>query len=263
MPAFYAHDRFGQKVFDRLKGETKEIVEKYYKQFEIGLQGPDLFFFFRPYGKNKVVTYGNHLHEISAYPFFEHSARIANLAGEDSASYAYLLGFICHFILDSECHPYVAEMIEKTGVQHLEIEEEFEKLLLRKDGKDPLAYKLHRLIPTDTDTAEAIVPFYPKVDARTVWESLIWMKLVKALFRAPHRGKRTLLTACMKAVGKYDYFKGLMHQPKDHPMCKESNEGLMMRFDEAIDLAVTMIESFDESVKTGLPLNQRFDRTFE
>ena len=26
------------------------------------------------------------------------------------------MGFICHYILDSECHPYVTQMIEKTGV---------------------------------------------------------------------------------------------------------------------------------------------------
>lgn len=47
--------------------------------------------------------------------------------GESSREYAYLMGFVCHFILDSECHPYVEEYIEKSGVQHLEIEEEFEK----------------------------------------------------------------------------------------------------------------------------------------
>ena len=74
MPAFYAHDRFGKEVSARLNGELKEIVKRYYRQFRIGLQGPDLFFFYRPYLPNKVSEYGNHLHAISAYPFFEHAA---------------------------------------------------------------------------------------------------------------------------------------------------------------------------------------------
>lgn len=45
MPAFYAHSRFGAKVEERMKGELKSLIQKYRRQFEIGLQGPDLFFF--------------------------------------------------------------------------------------------------------------------------------------------------------------------------------------------------------------------------
>lgn len=129
MPAIYAHDRFGEKAAKKLDGELKRFVFEYYPQFEIGLQGSDIFFFYRPYMKNKIIKYGHHLHGISAKPFFEHAMKVINKRGRDSAQYAYLLGFICHYILDSECHPYISQMIEKTGVQHLEIEEEFEKSL--------------------------------------------------------------------------------------------------------------------------------------
>lgn len=118
MPAFYAHDRFGEKAAGKLEEELRQIVMKYYPQFEIGLQGPDIFFFYRPYFKNKVTRYGSHLHNISARSFFEHAPEVVKKYGRDSAEYAYLLGFICHFTLDSECHPYVEKMIQKTGVQH-------------------------------------------------------------------------------------------------------------------------------------------------
>ena len=70
-------------------------------------------------------------------------------------------------ILDSECHPFVEEYIKKSGVQHLEIEEEFEKLLLRMDGKDPFAYPLAEMIPADGTTAEAICPFYDDITEKT------------------------------------------------------------------------------------------------
>lgn len=62
MPAIYAHDRFGEKVAKKLGGELKRFVFEYYPQFEIGLQGPDIFFFYRPYTKNRVVKYGNQSH---------------------------------------------------------------------------------------------------------------------------------------------------------------------------------------------------------
>lgn len=46
----------------------------------------------------------------------------------------------------------------------MEIEEEFEKKLLRIDNKDPLAYPIAKLVPTDWNTVEAIAPFHPAVD---------------------------------------------------------------------------------------------------
>lgn len=264
MPALYAHDRFGTKVSERLNGELREIVTKYYPQFSIGLQGSDIFFFYKPYSNNKIVKYGNHLHQISALPFFGHALSVVKKSGRNSREYAYLMGFICHFILDSECHPYVAEMIEKSGVQHLEIEEEFEKLLLRMDQHDPFAYPLAELVPTDALTAEAIRPFYSKsMTCEIVRTSLKDLKLVKKLFTAPGMFKYNLINLIMKISGKDAYYKGLMHQRYDNPVCLESNDGLLERFNGAIDIAAGMIASFDDSLQTGKPLNQRFDRTFE
>lgn len=69
MPAFYAHDRFGKKVAERLPKTLQQTVKRHYRQYRIGLQGPDLFFFYQPYRPNRVTKYGNHLHDISAMPF--------------------------------------------------------------------------------------------------------------------------------------------------------------------------------------------------
>ena len=49
MPAFYAHERFGKKVWQQTEGDLKEIIRSHYPQFRIGLQGPDIFFFYRLY----------------------------------------------------------------------------------------------------------------------------------------------------------------------------------------------------------------------
>lgn len=76
MPALYAHDRFGEKVSEKSDGELKNIIFKYYNQYEVGLQGPDILFFYRPYHGNDVAKYGSHLHAVSALPFFEHAAKV-------------------------------------------------------------------------------------------------------------------------------------------------------------------------------------------
>ena len=57
--------------------------------------------------------------------------------------------------------------------------------------------------------------------------------------------------------------KGVMNQRIDNPKCVESNIGLLHCFEHAVAVAVQMIQSFDESVRTGKELDARFDRTFE
>lgn len=48
---------------------------------------------------------------------------------------AYLYGYLCHFMLDSECHPYIDLYMEEKDLGHLEIETDFDRYLMEKDGK--------------------------------------------------------------------------------------------------------------------------------
>lgn len=263
MPALYAHDRFGKKTAALLSPELQKIISDHEPQFRIGLQGPDIFFFYHPWGQNRVRRYGSHLHHVSALPFFRHAARVVRGQGRDTAEYAYLLGFICHFTLDSECHPYVTERIEESGVAHLEIEEEFEKKLLRLDDRDPLAFPLATLVPEDEETVRAIAPFYPSMNEAIVQESLHDLRLVKKLFCAPQPCRQWLLNSIMKLTGHYAEMKGLMHQRHDNPKCIVSNRELLRRFDDAVPLAVSLITQYDAYVRSEEKLGTRFDRTFE
>lgn len=263
MPAYYAHHRFGAQVLEILDPELRTVAENHRAQFQIGLQGPDIFFFYRPHTKNRVSKYGHHLHEISARPFFQHAFRVIEEKGVSGKEYAYLLGFICHYILDSQCHGYVAEMIEKTGVEHLEIEEEFEKMLLRMDGEDPMSFPMGDLVPQDSRTAEAIAPFYENITAETAAQALSDLRSVKRLLTAPNAAKRGLINTALRMSGHYASLKGLMHQKKDNPKCAESNAGLLERFEAAVPIAAAMMKSYDDSLRTGSRLDSRFDRNFE
>lgn len=263
MPAFYAHKRFGNDVIQHIPSPLQQVIYKYRAQFDIGLQGPDIFFFYKPYRKTKVATYGNHLHAISARPFFEKAIAVVQEHGVESEQYAYILGVICHYILDSECHPYVDEMIAVSKVEHLEIEEEFEKKLLRMDHQDALAYDASKAIADDAFTANAIVAFYPEVSVQEVRTSLQHMRKVKRLFCAPSKGKQNILNAGLKVTGNYRKLNGLMNQRVDNPACFESNEGLLRRYQKAVPVAVKMLTHFDDCVNHGTILDKRMDRTFE
>ena len=48
MPASYTHDTFGRIVYKELEGEIHWLIHKYSEFFRIGLQGPDVLFFYHP-----------------------------------------------------------------------------------------------------------------------------------------------------------------------------------------------------------------------
>ena len=62
----------------------------------------------------------------------------------------------------------VDEYEKSSGVSHIEIESEFEKMLLRRNGQDPFTYRMDLLIPTDKSTAESIYAFYRAFDSEKI-----------------------------------------------------------------------------------------------
>ena len=185
MPAFYAHERFGKKVWQQTEGNLRKLFGVIIRSSGLDFK-VRIFFSFIVY--IRIIKFQNTEQicmRFQAYPFFLRALEIVRRKGRETKEYAYLLGFLCHYILDSESHSYVDEMIRKTGVEHVEIEEEFEKKLLRIDNKDPLAYPIAKLVPTDWNTVEAIAPFHPAVDKKQIRNSLFYLKGLKHLFTAP------------------------------------------------------------------------------
>lgn len=259
MPALYAHNRFGKQVFQNLDGEVKDVIRNHYTQFRVGLQGPDILFFYRPWGKNRVSQIGYRMHDTSAYKVFEKAAELIRKKGMHSREYAYVLGFMCHFILDSECHPYVNYMTKKIKVGHTEIEAEYEKELLRKDGREPLVYPVWRYLPKDELTVRTVQSFFSEISKEEVKEALVSYRLIKRVLTSSNKCYHKFFDAILKPLGHY----GLMHPYYDNPKCEKTNNELHKRYGEAITLAVEMIEDFHETVKGKRKLNERFDRTFD
>lgn len=263
MPALYAHNRFGADVAKRLDGEVKEIVKRYYTQFRIGLQGPDIFFFYKPLKRNPISKYGYGMHDEYADSFFEKAAEIVREKGRHSREYAYILGFICHFTLDSECHPYVNQMVDKIKVGHVEIEGEFEKYLLRADHKDALAYPIAKYVPTDDATVETIHQIFKQIKQEEIEEALKTLKFIKRFLTAPCEMKQKLINVVLKVSGLAKNYYGLMHSYYDNPKCRKTNQGLESRYTRAISVATELIQSYDETVKKNTTINERFHRTYD
>ncbi len=263
MPAVYAHDSFGVAVRNRMMEDLKELTTKYDKAYRDGLQGPDIFFFYHPFYPNWVQKYGQNLHHSDASGFFRHAISVLREKGRDSEEYAYLLGFICHFTLDSQSHPYIAKQIEKSGVAHMEIEAEFDKYLMRLDGLDGVRFPVSNLIHADEETAQAISSFFPSVSEKKALASLKGMCFVKDFFNAPVPIRKHVYRPIMKFLRIYHQENGLMIQEEDNPLCEESNAHLSEILSESVPLAVSLQEQFATCLRAGKKLPARFHRDFE
>ena len=54
MPAAFAHDLYGRKVYMEADPVIKRIIKKERYCFLLGAHGPDVLFFYKALGKNKV-----------------------------------------------------------------------------------------------------------------------------------------------------------------------------------------------------------------
>ena len=104
--------------------------------YRIGLHGPDILFY--DMLKPKVTETGIAMHRECAAPFFERGMTLVRTT-HDEKLLAYLLGFGCHYLLDSACHPFVYEMAERNVISHTLLEKEFDRTLMLETHKDPLS----------------------------------------------------------------------------------------------------------------------------
>ena len=140
MPSTYAHRRFGANVLDHLPAPLREKLEAHRELYDIGLHGPDLLFYYHAEKSTPVAALGNAMHDEPGRTFFDRARRVVHEEADREAALAYALGFVCHFALDSTCHPFVEQFTRESGVTHCEIETEFDNMLLRRDGYDPLTF---------------------------------------------------------------------------------------------------------------------------
>lgn len=262
MPSTYAHRRFGADVLQQLPADLQEKIGQNRALFDVGLHGPDLLFYYHAAKSNPVGALGNAMHEKPGRVFFDRARGVVQKAKDRDAALAYALGFVCHFALDSTCHPYVEVCTRQSGVSHCEIETEFDDMLLRRDGHDLQKYFTASHIQPTAENARIIAPFYEGLTGLQVLDALKGMIAVHKLLQPSGAAKRWAVLTGMKVVGKYDALHGLVANPQPNPQCTESNEKLDALYEQAIPLAVRLIEEYVEKLDTNEPLDKAYDHTF-
>lgn len=262
MPTTYAHYKFGAEVIGALPRPLQSAIENNRELFDIGVHGPDILFYYHPLKKNPVSAQGYALHDQMADEFFTRAAAMIKNADEPAAARAYIYGVICHFALDSECHPYIEKMIQTSGITHSEIEMEFDRLLLKEDYINPVRYLgTKHIIPSGKNGA-VIAPFYEELTPEIMEKALKGMIFYHKMLLAPGAAKRRLLFSGMKLSGQYDSMHGMVMSLEPNPNCRRFCQLLKGLYAGAVPLAAGLIIQYQKVLFEGVELPERFRRTF-
>ncbi len=262
MPATYAHYVFGKKVYHKLPENLRQKIREGKDAFLLGLHGPDLLFYYYPFQKNRVNQYGVAMHKELAACFFDRG-RICYRKDPDPALRAYLYGFLCHFVLDNECHPFVNLYMEEKGLGHLTIETEFDRYLMALDGHEPLNYvPIHHLV-SRRHTRRQIARMFDGITSRQIAVCILQFRMVIALFVCRNPIKRVALRMVSRVTGQDNSIGGLIMDGRVHPVFQESDRFLQERMEHAVWTAVDEIQKYSRVLETGGLLSDRLYQNYE
>lgn len=261
MPTTYAHYTFGQEVLKDLDDEIKMVINKNIELYNIGLHGPDILFYHQPLKSNPISKIGHELHEQTADIYFEKARKTIIESKNFDASCAYIIGFICHFMLDSYCHPYI-RLFENADLTHGEIETEFDRLIMEKHNKRAISFKpTSHIVPSEYN-ARIISSFFEGIASESILKSLKSMKFNLNLLVAHSLIKRYIIFAGLKLSGNYKKMRGLIMNYEPNEECNEINENLYELYDKAIVKAVEIIHEYYNKLKEKENINSYFNRNF-
>ncbi len=264
MPSTFAHKVFGDTILKKLPPDIHPGGQRL-QMYMIGLHGPDILFYYKGLTQNRVNSVGFSQHSRPAKEFFEPAARLfqsLDSRAKRELSRAYLIGFICHFVLDSACHGYIEKKIQVSGVPHTEIETEFDRSLMEERGLDPLRQTLTGHIIPSMANARAIAPFFPTLTADDIFEALNSMIFYNRVLIAPGGLKRSAVHTLLHATGNYDEMHGMMVNLEPNPSCRDSCLRLHKLMDASVEPCLRLIREYMDALESGAPLPPEMDATF-
>jgi hypothetical protein len=250
MPNYFAHSVFGQRVFHYLSPELQRQVDQQWESYACGQYGPDPLFFYRFWRRNLVAQEGHALHGQTPQSALERMRR--PVEEEQPFALGYAMGFLCHFMLDSSCHPYVYEMNDRGEISHLAMEGEFDRHLMREAGIIP-----HQVTPMDRPVDplvfEAAASAYEHVSPGQFREG---MKVFYQVCRMLTRFQGTVFCPAVDVATKpvKNAHRMLLRKTPD-PASYITTPQLLKRFDEAVEPAAQLADRLYDAYRQGTSLN--------
>ncbi len=289
MPAIITHDFFGRDVYDRLFqfiGGSKDEADA----FLMGNQGPDPLFYM--VAVPRLLPWrklGNIMHEQKPDELLLafHDAVDRLPAEQQSVGRAYVLGFLCHYLLDSTAHPFIFAqefalcdagepgLTRKDGREvHAVIESELDEMVLTtKTGEDVSTFNPSaRILRGNPNVLVTVSKLYSyvalevygiTVPADLFAAALHSFRTVQKGFYSPSGAKRAVLGAIEQKLRPYSFYAAMSHRPKKaltsrfdnrardawtDPFSGETHtESFWDLYNQALEAAVESIELFADA----------------
>ena len=110
MPDVAVHAAFGREVLESWEKEHPGVVISR-DPFTFALFGPDVWFLYQPWKRREGR--GRRMHTTRPGDFLMALARRAKISAHPLDLFSYLAGFLCHYALDAETHPYIIHVTEE------------------------------------------------------------------------------------------------------------------------------------------------------
>lgn len=233
MPASYAHQCFGDAVLKQ--SSAMSLIKKHIDYYNLGLQGPDLLFYYHPTKKNPINQKGSRMHHEPAVSLFD-----SFKSEKDERKIVYLLGFICHFALDAACHPYINRWVKEKGWSHYAIERELDMAFIKETGATD--YRVARHFVKNDEICTTIGQVLGVEDV-IIGECITSFKTLNNLIYSPHQPLRRLAIAVIKILHLGSFGDMFLRDQPDGQM-RESIDFLVSLSGEAVDQAIRLQDNF-------------------
>lgn len=239
MPAILTHDLFGRDIYDELY-ETIGQSKDEFDSFLVGCQGPDVLFFshLNPM-QTSAWNVGKRMHRVDPVELLMAFRDTVSKMPDDSYGIgrSYLMGLICHYILDSNMHPFIfaqQHAIANAGIDgldsshgneiHAEIESELDVLVLSTKREvtikdfDPerntlrLSKPATRVISRIYRNVAAKRPILQDIPDDAFSSALSTYRLVIGTLHSPTGVKRAVFGAVERMFRDHSFIQAMSHR---------------------------------------------------
>ena len=257
MPSDYAHYRFGNLALPSLPKDLQRSVGRFRQLYDVGQHGPDLFFHYNIVCKTSVGRLASTMHEDTGEVFFTRACKRLRLHPSE-AGMVYLYGFLGHYCLDSICHPFIHEHTDEGDIGHTELETEFDRFLMTKDGKTPVHsqdFSGHMALSRN-EAATAAEVLYSVTPAQVYRSTHNMARHTHILAAANPR----LLSAALKPLGGEIPHQQRRDEVNKH--CAFLDEELFSLYEKALDLYPSMVQQLTDHIAHRTPFGPDFKKIF-
>lgn len=254
MPAHYAHYRFGRAVLAGMPPEVRQEVQRFRRMFDMGLHGPDIFFYADPLPGSTARALGKTFHRQSGREFFTRACA----AADSEAGRAYLYGLLAHYCLDSSCHPFVNKMADTGEAGHVALESEFDRYLMVMDGiTAPHSHNITGHMKLTRGECMTVARFYPPATGAQVSRSVHFMNFgIRFLAGGDPEKREAFLRRLHPSLPDH------MIPDRAVTAFARMDSELLARFNRCVKQYPELLSQLLAHKRTGDPLGQEFAPEF-